>query len=121
MARLKTAQLANTSAQVPEHMASLWGDYTFYNGALSGLTLGTGRYLTSSSCGGLANIFKVGSYTVVDALVRYALARVSLAGSNVALHVNDLLDHECVASCFSKYGCFWGAERQVVTTTSFRF
>ncbi|ETJ42562.1 Ferrichrome-iron receptor, partial [human gut metagenome] len=31
-----------------------------------------------------ANSFKVGSYTVVDALVRYDLARVGMAGSNVA-------------------------------------
>lgn len=28
----------NTPEQVPEQMASLWGDYTFYEGPLSGLT-----------------------------------------------------------------------------------
>ncbi|VEB50435.1 ferrichrome-iron receptor [Salmonella enterica subsp. enterica] len=56
------------------------------------------------------NSFKVGSYTVVDALVRYDLARVGMAGSNVALHVNNLFDREYVASCFQTYGCFWGAE-----------
>ncbi|MBJ8372884.1 ferrichrome porin FhuA [Citrobacter cronae] len=111
----------NTPAQVPKHMASLWGDYTIYDGALSGLTLGTGARLTGSSYGDPANSFKVGSYTVVDALVRYDLARVGMAGSNVALHVNNLLDREYVASCFNTYGCFWGAERQVVATATFRF
>ncbi len=30
-----------------------------------------------------------------------------MAGSNVALHVNNLLDREYVASCFQTYGCFW--------------
>ncbi|WP_370686798.1 hypothetical protein, partial [Citrobacter braakii] len=24
-------------------------------------------------------------------------------------------------SCFNTYGCFWGAERQVVATATFRF
>ncbi|WP_151994987.1 ferrichrome porin FhuA [Buttiauxella massiliensis] len=111
----------NTPAQVPKHMASLWADYTFFDGALSGLTLGTGGRFTGSSYGDPANSFKVGSYTVVDALVRYDLARVGMAGSNVAVHVNNLFDREYVASCFNTYGCFWGAERQVVATATFRF
>ena len=111
----------NTPAQVPKHMASLWGDYTIFDGALSGLTLGTGARFTGSSQCDPANSFKVGSYTLVDALVRYDLARVGLAGSNVALHVNNLFDREYVASCFNTYGCFWGAERQVVATATFRF
>ncbi|HAX0062363.1 TPA: ferrichrome porin FhuA, partial [Escherichia coli JJ1996] len=109
----------NTPAQVPKHMASLWADYTFFDGPLSGLTLGTGGRYTGSSYGDPANSFKVGSYTVVDALVRYDLARVGMAGSNVALHVNNLFDREYVASCFNTYGCFWGAERQVVATATF--
>lgn len=111
----------NTPAQVPKHMASLWGDYTMFDGPLSGLTLGTGVRYTSSSYGDPANSFKVGSYTLVDALVRYDLARLGMAGSNVALHVNNLFDREYVASCFNTYGCFWGAERQVVATATFRF
>lgn len=111
----------NTPPQVPKHMASLWGDYTFYDGALSGLTLGTGARFTGSSFGDPANSFKVGSATVVDALVRYDLARFGMAGSNVALHVNNLFDREYVASCFNSYGCFWGAERQVTATATFRF
>ena len=111
----------NTPAQVPKHMASLWADYTFFDGPLSGLTLGTGGRYTGSSYGDPANSFKVGSYTVADALVRYDLARVGMAGSNVALHVNNLFDREYVASCFNTYGCFWGAERQVVATATFRF
>ena len=111
----------NTPAQVPKHMASVWGDYTMFDGPLSGLTLGTGVRYTGSSKGDPANSFTVGSYTLVDALVRYDLARVGMAGSNIALHVNNLFDREYVASCFNTYGCFWGAERQVVATATFRF
>lgn len=111
----------NTPAQVPKHMASVWGDYTMFDGPLSGLTLGTGVRYTGSSKGDPANSFTVGSYTLVDALVRYDLGRVGMAGSNIALHVNNLFDREYVASCFNTYGCFWGAERQVVATATFRF
>ena len=96
-----TTYKGNTPAQVPKHMASLWADYTFFDGPLSGLTLGTGGRYTGSSYGDPANSFKVGSYTVVDALVRYDLARVGMAGSNVALHVNNLFDRAGKTFCQS--------------------
>ncbi|MDN6449939.1 MAG: ferrichrome porin FhuA, partial [Enterobacterales bacterium] len=106
----------NTPVQVPKHMASLWGDYTFNEGALSGLTLGTGGRFIGSSYGDPANTFKVGSAAVMDAVIKYDLARFNLPGSSIAVNVNNLLDREYVASCFDTYGCFWGAERQVVAT-----
>ncbi|MBV4412557.1 ferrichrome porin FhuA [Enterobacteriaceae bacterium YMB-R22] len=111
----------NTPEQVPEHMASLWGDYTFYDGPLSGLTLGAGARYVGSAYGSPDNAFKVGSYTVANAVVKYDLARLGMSGSSVALNVNNLFDREYVASCFQTYGCFWGAERQVVATATFRF
>lgn len=44
-----------------------------------------------------------------------------VTAEEMALHVNNLFDREYVASCFNTYGCFWGAERQVVATATFRF
>ena len=111
----------NTPAQVPKNMASLWGDYTFHSGELSGLTLGTGGRFIGSSFGDPANSFKVGSAAVMDAVVKYDLGRFGMSGSSIALNVNNLLNREYVASCFESYGCFWGAERQVVATATFRF
>lgn len=116
-----TSYKGNTPVQVPKHMASLWGDYTFNDGALSGLTIGTGGRFIGSSYGDPANTFKVGSAAVMDAVVKYDLARFGLAGSSVAVNVNNLLDREYVSSCFQTYGCFWGAERQVTATATFRF
>ena len=110
-----------TPVQVPKNMASLWGDYTFYEGPLSGFTFGTGGRYVGSSYGNPENTFKVGSSTVMDAVVKYDLARLGMAGSSVAVNVNNLFDREYVASCFNTYGCFWGAERQVVATATFRF
>lgn len=116
-----TTLKGNTPAQVPRNMASLWGDYTFHNGTLSGLTLGTGGRFIGSSFGDPANSFKVGSAAVMDAVVKYDLGRFGLNDSTIALNVNNLLDREYVASCFEAYGCYWGAERQVVATATFRF
>ncbi|MGU0044581.1 TonB-dependent receptor domain-containing protein [Escherichia coli] len=97
------------------------GDYTFNEGPLSGLTLGTGGRFIGSSYGDPVNTFKVGSAAVMDAVVKYDLARFGMAGSSLAVNVNNLLIREYVASCFQTYGCFWGAERQVVATATFRF
>lgn len=116
-----TTLKGNTPEQVPTHMASLWGDYTFYEGILSGFTVGTGGRYIGSSYGDPANTFKVGSAAVMDAVVKYDLGRFGLNGSSVAVNVNNLLDRDYVASCFQTYGCFWGAERQVVATATFRF
>lgn len=116
-----------TPVQVPKHMASLWGDYTFNETALSGLTLGAGvRYVGESkglySTGDDSNQnFDVAGYTTVDALVKYDLTRFGLPGSSVGVNVNNLLDREYVASCYREYACYWGAERQVVATATFRF
>ncbi|ARJ41094.1 ferrichrome porin FhuA [Pantoea alhagi] len=116
-----------TPVQVPRQMASLWGDYTFNETALSGLTLGAGvRYVGASkglySVGDNANEnFDVAGYTTVDTAIKYDLARFGLPGSSVGVNVNNLFDREYVASCYREYACYWGAERQVVATATFRF
>lgn len=116
-----TTQQGNTPAAIPKHMASVWADYTFHETALSGLTLGSGVRYVGSSYGDEANTFKVKDYTVVDAAIKYDLARFNLPGSSIGINVNNLFDKEYVSSCFATYGCYWGAERQVVATATFRF
>ncbi|CUZ92913.1 MULTISPECIES: ferrichrome porin FhuA [Serratia] len=116
-----TTNKGNTPAIIPKHMASLWGDYTFHETALSGLTFGAGVRYTGSSFGDEANTFKVPASTVWNTVLKYDLARFNLPGSSIALNVNNLFDKQYVSSCFATYGCFWGAERQVVATATFRF
>ncbi|MEQ6278538.1 ferrichrome porin FhuA [Kluyvera huaxiensis] len=117
-------------AEVPRNQASLWTDYTFYDTALSGLTFGAGVRYTGSTVsyykydtttGKKNDSFNVGGYTVANAMVKYDLARFGLPGSSVAVNVNNLFDREYVSSCYSEYACYWGAERQVVATATFRF
>ncbi|WP_436894002.1 ferrichrome porin FhuA [Siccibacter turicensis] len=111
-------------AEVPRNMASVWMDYTFNETALSGFTFGAGtRYVGDTSSFYAANndTFKVGSYTLVDAMVKYDLGRVGLPDSSIAVNVNNLFDREYVSSCYRDTACYWGAERQVVATATFRF
>ena len=116
-----------TPVEVPKNMASLWADYTFHETALSGLTVGTGlRYVGESkslySTGTNANQnFSVAGYTTVDAVVKYDLGRFGLPGSSVGVNVSNLFDRDYVASCYRDYACYWGAERQIVGTATFRF
>lgn len=115
-------------AEVPRNMASLWADYTFHETALSGLTVGAGaRYvgsttsIYSASTGRENELFNVAGYTVADATVKYDLARFGLPGSSIGVNVNNLFDREYVSSCYRDYACYWGAERQVTATATFRF
>lgn len=122
-----TTLKGRTPVQVPKHMATLWGDYTFHETALSGVTLGAGvRYIGESkglySTGDNNNQnFDVAGYTTVDAALKYDLGRFGLPGSSVGVNINNLFDREYVASCYRDYACYWGAERQIVGTATFRF
>jgi len=113
--------------EVPRNMASLWADYTFHETALSGLTIGSGvRYVGDSSSfyttGDKTNeTFDVAAYTLVDATVKYDLGRFGMPGSSVGVNINNLLDREYVASCYRDYACYWGSDRQIVATATFRF
>ncbi|CCG88188.1 ferrichrome porin FhuA [Erwinia piriflorinigrans] len=113
--------------QVPRNMASLWGDYTFNETALSGLTIGSGIRYVGNSVGQYTTTelnnqnFSVASYSIVDAAIKYDLGRFGMPGSSVGVNVNNLFDRQYVASCYRDYACYWGAERQIVGTATFRF
>ncbi|MBM7062643.1 TonB-dependent siderophore receptor [Pseudomonas sp. UL073] len=116
-----TGTEGNTPFRVPEHMASLWADYTVQGGALSGLRLGAGTRYVGSSYGDSANSFKVDSYSVVDALLSYPLDQLdaSLAGVELSLNAVNLFDDDYVAGCFNDVGCQYGQPRTVYATLDY--
>ncbi|MBD9400198.1 TonB-dependent siderophore receptor [Pseudomonas sp. PDM11] len=111
----------NTPPQTPERMASLWADYRFSDGALTGLTLGAGARYVGHSEGSELNDFNVPSYTLFDASVGYDLSQVGLKGTSVSLTANNLTDEYYVASCYSAVACYLGEERTVTATLTQRF
>ena len=103
---------------------------TYVSPSFSGLTVGAGARYVGSTVSYYKNdtadakqndSFGVAGYALMDATVKYDLARFGLPGSSVGLNVNNLFDREYVSSCYSEYACYWGAGRQVIATGTFRF
>lgn len=111
----------NTPNVAPRHMASVWGDYSFKEGSLQGLSLGAGVRAVSKSWADPANTERVPGYTLFDASVGYDLSNVGLKGVDVRVNANNLTDKKYVAACNSLLYCYYGEERNVTATVSYKF
>jgi len=109
--------------QVPNHIASGWGDYRFREGPLRGLQLGGGARYIGSTYGNNANTFKVPDVLLFDAAIRYDVgARYERArGLELALNVQNVADRDFVASCSSVTACFYGTGRLVLGSVRVRW
>ncbi len=121
-----TAGVSNkgkTPARTPEHLASLWADYTLQAGPLAGLGFGAGVRYTGSTEGDAQNSFQVPDYTVVDAMVSYDFAKAdrSLDGLKAQVNLKNLTDKYYVAGCFATVGCLLGAERTVTADLTYNW
>ncbi|MDO5638600.1 MAG: TonB-dependent siderophore receptor [Neisseria sp.] len=109
----------NTSIRtplIPKHQASAQVKYAFDQGALNGLTLGAGiRYVGSTNDEQYWPGYNVPSYTLVDAMAQYKFGKNWLA----QLNATNLTGKKYVAGC--SYYCYWGAERSVVGSISYKF
>lgn len=107
----------------PRHMASAWLDYTFGEGALNGLSIGSGvRYI-----GGMyaddANTTKIPAYTLVDAKLSYDLGALTqkMNGARLAVSVTNLADRKAVGGCFSSNYCDYVARRTIIGSLNVKF
>lgn len=112
-----------TPVRTPEHLASLWSDYTLQGGPLAGLGFGAGVRYTGSTYGDAQNTFKVPDYTVVDAMVSYDFGKADpgLEGLKAQVNVKNLTDKYYVAGCFATVGCLLGAERTVTADLTYKW
>ena len=106
----------NRPETVPEHLASLWADYTVPEGPLAGLGLGAGVRFKGSTFGDEENSFTVDEYVLVDAAVRYDWRNFSFA-----VNAQNLLDNRHVASCQSESACFYGIDQTFTGSISYRW
>lgn len=105
----------------PRNMASTWLSYDVKSGPLDGLTIGSGmRYVNGVTTDRL-NTHTLPSYTLVDIAVGYDLSKVGIKGLNAQLNVNNLTDKSYVAACNSLSYCYFGAERSIVGSISWKF
>jgi len=109
--------------KVPAKLASAWADYSFPFDPLQGLSIGVGARYTGYTWGDSLNTFKVPSYTLYDAALRYDLGKLdpALQGVRASVNVKNLTDKYYVASCFFALACNLGEGRSVVAEVSYRW
>jgi outer membrane receptor protein involved in Fe transport len=98
--------LGNTPNAVARNMASLWTDYTFDQGLITGLQVGGGVRYFGKSWAGVENTLRIPSYMLYDAMLGYDLSRVGLNGASARLNLNNLTDEKYVAACNSLNQCY---------------
>ena len=105
----------------PRNQASAWLSYDVKSGPLDGLTLGSGvRYVNGITSDRL-NTHTLPSYTLVDMVIGYDLTNIGIKGLSAQLNVNNLTDKRYVAACNSLSYCYFGAERSIVGSVSWKF
>ncbi|WP_244122060.1 TonB-dependent siderophore receptor [Burkholderia gladioli] len=107
---------------VPQHQASAWAYYTQRRGPLAGLSAGAGLRYTGQTYND-TNQYRLASYLLLDATLRYDLGRLSsrLKGSDVYVNAQNLLNRRYVASCSSTAWCWFGYGRQVFAGANYRW
>ncbi|WP_419690439.1 TonB-dependent siderophore receptor [Burkholderia theae] len=101
---------------LPRQMASLWADWTWRTGDLSGLGIGGGVRYQSASAGAPDNALTVPSATLYDLAMHYEMRHWRLA-----LNVANLFDRRYVSGCQSYAVCVFGNERTVLATAKYNW
>lgn len=103
--------------QTPEHMASLWANYSIRGGAMQGWGFGAGARYLGSTFGNIPNTVKVPGVTLFDAGVHYDRTKLRFA-----LNAHNLFDKEYVASAFNNgRNTSFGLARTVKASVSYRW
>ncbi|MBX8518616.1 TonB-dependent siderophore receptor [Pseudomonas cichorii] len=112
-----------TPPAIPRHTASAWVDYTFREGKLDGFGVGAGARYIGSTWGDEANSLKVPGYTLFDAAAHYDIPNLYNPMDNLrlALNVSNLANKEYVASCYYYSWCWYGAQRTVQASATYRW
>lgn len=113
---LDTTLIGTVPTNTPRQLTSLWGDYTFQDGALRGFGFGGGVRYVGSSFADQANLLSVPSFTLFDAAVHY-----EWDGWRVGLNALNLGDKTYVSSCSTATACFYGDRRRVTASVGYRW
>lgn len=106
---------------VPRNQASIWANYRWHDGTLRGLRLSGGvRHFDSTFAYTATSLYgklDTPDVTLVDAAIGYDI------DSHWAAEVNarNLFNKEYVASCNNAGRCYWGEQRTVLGTVSYRW
>jgi iron complex outermembrane recepter protein len=113
---LNPALIDTVPTNTPSTIASLWGDYTFKTGPLTGFGFGAGVRYNGISYADTANSLVVPEYVVGDAAVHY-----EIRNWRFAVNVTNIADKIYVGSCSTPNACFYGDRRRAVASASYRW
>lgn len=104
---------------VPRNQASAWASYRFQEGGLAGLRLGGGlRYIGETyAYTSLYGTLETDAVTLADLSLAYPFA----AGWKAELNVSNLFDKEFFTGCNNAGRCYFGAERTLQGSVSYRW
>lgn len=106
---------------VPRNQVSAWGTYRVLEGSLKGLRVGGGvRHFDSAFAYTPTSLYgrlDTGDVTLVDAMLGYQLDAHWFAEVNA----KNLLNKEYVAGCNNAGRCYWGEERTLLGSVTFRW
>lgn len=132
----RDGEQGTTPQLTPPHQASIWAEYAFDQGFVSGVTVGAGvRYMgeTSLFLPSAANpsggaplppyVLEVPDYTLVDAMVSFDLGKYSrsMEGAVLRVNANNLFDEYYISSCSQIIQCYMGQARTVLGTLSYKW
>lgn len=105
----------NALPRVPRHSFNAWFDYRFGQAFLPGFSMGLGMRHIGGSYGDSANQYRAAALTLLDAALRYDLARLTpaLEGMKFSLNAANLADKRYLASCSGAASCYCGIESAV--------
>jgi iron complex outermembrane receptor protein len=122
--------VGNYPIGVPDYTASLWADYSFNDGTLEGLKVGSGVRYVGKTVGGYspnvytpgATVLDVPGYTVFDTALSYDFGKKSpeLEGLTAKLTINNLFDKSYV-TCLSNNFCNYGNGRAIYGSLAYRW
>lgn len=113
--------LGNALARVPRRSFNLWLDYRFDPSVLPGLSVGLGLRHTGASYGDAANHYRSPTVNLIDAALRYDMARLGPAfkGMKFSLNATNLADKAYLASCSGSSSCYYGARRSITANLNY--
>jgi iron complex outermembrane receptor protein len=110
------ALIGFTPTNTPQQVGSLWADYTFQEGPLTGFGFGGGVRYVGKSFADIANTLVIPSVVLGDVAVHY-----EWQNWRAALNVINVADTIYVASCASDTSCFYGDRRRVTASVAYKW
>jgi iron complex outermembrane receptor protein len=110
------ALIGFTPTNTPQQVGSVWADYTFQEGPLTGFGFGGGVRYVGKSFADTANTHLVPSVVLGDATIHY-----EWQNWRAALNVINVADKVYVASCASDTSCFYGDRRRITASLAYKW